>query len=105
MAQQETSPDTTDVTTNTDTQNPSTDTADDYAQLSYEEASTLLVETVRTLERGGLSLEDSISLWERGERLGARCEELLTNASARIDALLEDNASKTEQEATPQDRQ
>ena len=53
------------------------------AELSYEEAREELVSTVRQLEQGGLSLDDSLALWERGEELGQRCEELLpvrTNA-------------------------
>lgn len=43
-----------------------TDTAD---QPSYEEAREELVEVVRTLETGGTTLEESLSLWERGEAL------------------------------------
>ena len=58
------------------------------AELSYEEAREELVSTVRQLEQGGLSLEDSLALWERGEELGQRCEELLAGAHKRIaDAL------------------
>ena len=44
------------------------------AELNYEEARDELVETVRCLEQGGLSLDDSLALWERGEELGQRCE-------------------------------
>ena len=35
------------------------------AELNYEEARDELVETVRCLEQGGLSLDDSLALWER----------------------------------------
>ena len=38
------------------------------------------------LEQGGASLEESLQLWERGERLAARCEEWLLGARQRLDA-------------------
>jgi exodeoxyribonuclease VII small subunit len=39
---------------------------------------------VRRLEAGGLTLEQSLELWERGERLAAICEEWLEGARARL---------------------
>jgi exodeoxyribonuclease VII small subunit len=39
---------------------------------SYEEARAELIEVVRALEAGGTTLEESLALWERGERLAAR---------------------------------
>ena len=41
---------------------------------------------VRGLEAGGLSLEQSLALWERGEKLADRCEQLLNDAQQRLDA-------------------
>lgn len=58
----------------------------DVASLSYEQARDELVALVGKLEQGGISLEESISLWERGEALAARCEEWLVGARARLDA-------------------
>jgi exodeoxyribonuclease VII small subunit len=52
--------------------------------LSYEQARDELTEVVKRLEAGGLSLEDSLDLWERGERLAAICTEWLEGARARI---------------------
>jgi exodeoxyribonuclease VII small subunit len=52
--------------------------------LSYEQARDELVDVVKRLEAGGLSLEDSLDLWERGERLAAICAEWLEGARARI---------------------
>lgn len=52
--------------------------------LSYEQARDELVDVVKRLEAGGLSLEDSLNLWERGERLAAICAEWLEGARARI---------------------
>lgn len=58
----------------------------DIASLSYEQARDELVSVVGKLEQGGITLEESISLWERGEALAARCEEWLVGARARLDA-------------------
>lgn len=52
--------------------------------LSYEQARDELIDVVKRLEAGGLSLEDSLDLWERGERLAAICTEWLEGARARI---------------------
>ena len=54
----------------------------------YEAARDELVEVVRKLEAGGLSLEDSLALWERGEALAKTCERHLAGARERIDAAL-----------------
>jgi exodeoxyribonuclease VII small subunit len=54
----------------------------------YEQARDELAEVVRKLEAGGLSLEDSLALWERGEALAKLCERHLAGARRRIDAAL-----------------
>ncbi|MEU4827454.1 exodeoxyribonuclease VII small subunit [Actinomadura citrea] len=56
---------------------------------SYEQARDELAEVVKRLEAGGLTLEESLGLWERGERLAAVCEEWLEGARARLAAALE----------------
>jgi len=56
------------------------------AALSYEQARDQLTEVVRQLEAGGLTLEQSLELWERGERLAAICEQWLEGARARLEA-------------------
>jgi exodeoxyribonuclease VII small subunit len=53
---------------------------------SYEEAREELVDVVRRLESGGTNLEDSLSLWERGERLASICQQWLDGARERLDA-------------------
>lgn len=58
----------------------------DIAKLSYEQARDELVSVVTALEQGGMSLEESIALWERGEALAARCDEWLIGAKARLEA-------------------
>ena len=57
-------------------------------ELDYEAARDQLVEVVRKLEAGGLPLEESIALWERGEALAKTCENHLDGAKERIDAAL-----------------
>jgi exodeoxyribonuclease VII small subunit len=51
---------------------------------SYEQARDELADLVRRLEAGGLSLEQSLQLWERGERLAAICTEWLEGARAKL---------------------
>ncbi len=58
----------------------------DVAELSYEQARDELVAVVSRLEAGGASLEESLTLWERGEALAARCQRWLDGARARLDA-------------------
>jgi exodeoxyribonuclease VII small subunit len=56
---------------------------------SYEAAREELVEVVRRLEAGGITLEESLALWERGETLATQCQEWLDGARKRLDAVLE----------------
>jgi exodeoxyribonuclease VII small subunit len=56
----------------------------DREALSYEQARDELTRVVKRLEAGGLSLEQSLDLWERGERLAAICGEWLEGARARL---------------------
>jgi exodeoxyribonuclease VII small subunit len=53
---------------------------------SYEVAREELIEVVRTLEAGGTSLEESLALWERGEKLAKICQAWLDGARERLDA-------------------
>ena len=54
--------------------------------LSYEQARTELASVVERLEQGGGTLEDSLALWERGERLADVCQRWLDGARERIEA-------------------
>jgi len=62
-------------------------------QLGYEAAREELVETVRRLEQGGTSLEESLALWERGEALARRCQEWLDGARRRLDTVVEEGSA------------
>ncbi|HEX2892616.1 MAG TPA: exodeoxyribonuclease VII small subunit [Marmoricola sp.] len=67
-------------------------TKGDTEQLSYEEARDQLIEVVRTLEQGGTTLAESLTLWERGEELARICQAALEGARQRLDAALADDA-------------
>lgn len=56
--------------------------------LGYEAARDELAEVVRALEAGGLTLEDSLALWERGQQLAAVCERHLAGARERIESVI-----------------
>jgi exodeoxyribonuclease VII small subunit len=58
------------------------------SQLGYEESRDELVEVVRRLEQGGLDLDTSLKLWERGEELAKRCEEHLEGARKKVERTL-----------------
>ncbi|MGU3431847.1 exodeoxyribonuclease VII small subunit [Actinomycetes bacterium M1A6_2h] len=58
------------------------------AELGYEAARDELLDVVRLLEQGGLDLDASLALWERGEALATRCEEHLAGARDRIEKAL-----------------
>lgn len=61
-------------------------------RLGYEQARDQLVELVKRLEAGGLTLEQSLELWEQGERLATVCEEWLEGARARLAAAVNKQA-------------
>lgn len=70
-----------------------TEPADPHTdELSYEQARDELADVVRRLEAGGLTLEESLGLWERGERLGAVCQQRLDGARDRLSHQLDDGA-------------
>jgi exodeoxyribonuclease VII small subunit len=62
--------------------------SDTPAGPSYEAARDELADVVRRLEAGGTTLEESLALWERGEKLAGICQEWLDGAKARLDAAL-----------------
>jgi exodeoxyribonuclease VII small subunit len=59
----------------------------DPAKLTYEQARAELQSIVETLESGGLPLEESLSLWERGEALAGVCQTWLDGAKAKLEAV------------------
>ncbi|UTM38301.1 exodeoxyribonuclease VII small subunit [Rhodococcus pyridinivorans] len=69
--------------------NAGTDDANaDVREFGYERARDELVNVVKMLEQGGLDLDDSLQLWERGEALAQGCEEHLAGARERVEQAL-----------------
>jgi len=69
-------------------------TTEEISALGYEQARDELISTVQRLEAGGLALEESLALWERGEALAAHCQGKLDGARARLDAALAADSDK-----------
>ena len=61
--------------------------------LSYEQARDELIETVKILELGQMSLDESLKYWERGEALAKACENHLDGASKRVEDALNARAA------------
>lgn len=57
-------------------------------EISYELARAELRDIVQALEGGGQPLEESLSLWQRGEELAGICQRWLDGARARLDAAI-----------------
>ena len=66
---------------------------DDTDEPGYEQARDELAAVVAKLEAGGLSLEDSLALWERGESLARTCERHLAGARERVETVLREAES------------
>ncbi len=60
---------------------------DDIAALSFETALQELERIVGRLEKGDVELEESISIYERGEALRAHCDALLKKAEAKVEKI------------------
>jgi exodeoxyribonuclease VII small subunit len=59
----------------------------DIAGLKFEAALAELETIVQKLEAGQVDLEESIAIYERGEKLKAHCSALLKKAEARIEKI------------------
>ena len=60
----------------------------DIATMTFEEALRALEDVVRRLESGEVPLDDSITLYERGEALRKHCQARLDAAQARIEKIV-----------------
>ena len=59
----------------------------DIKEMSFERALKELEGIVGRLERGDVELEESISIYERGEALKDHCDRLLKQAEAKVEKL------------------
>lgn len=66
----------------------------DIGQLSFERAIEELESIVKRLEDGKVPLEESVAIYERGEALKRRCEDLLRQAEARVEKITFDASGK-----------
>jgi exodeoxyribonuclease VII small subunit len=57
---------------------------DEIEALTFEEAFAELEETVHKLDAGGLTLEESLTLFERGQALAAHCDQQLDTAELKL---------------------
>nr|WP_298927604.1 exodeoxyribonuclease VII small subunit [uncultured Erythrobacter sp.] len=71
-----------------DEDNGSAGHAAEIDQMSFEEALTALESIVQQLERGDVPLDESITLYERGEQLRGACQKRLDAAQARIEKIV-----------------
>lgn len=63
---------------------------EELESLSFEEALDELEQIVEQLESGDLALEESLTLFERGQSLARYCNEQLETATLRVEQLTED---------------
>ena len=61
--------------------NQNNQTMSEVGQLSFERAIEELETIVKRLEEGKVPLEESVAIYERGEALKRRCEDLLRSPS------------------------
>ena len=66
----------------------------DIKKMTFETAIAELEGIVKRLEEGKVPLEESVAIYERGEVLKKRCEELLKQAEARVEKITLDASGK-----------
>jgi exodeoxyribonuclease VII small subunit len=66
----------------------------DVKKMPFERAIEELESIVKRLEEGKVPLEESVTIYERGEALKKRCEELLRQAEARVEKITLDANGK-----------
>jgi exodeoxyribonuclease VII small subunit len=66
----------------------------DVSKMPFERAIDELESIVKRLEEGKVPLEESVAIYERGEVLKRRCEDLLRQAEARVEKITLDAAGK-----------
>ncbi len=68
----------------------------EIAEMPFEAAMQELERIVGELEKGAVSLDDSVKLYARGKALQERCERLLAEAEARVEKItLGENGAPT----------
>ncbi|MEP3225782.1 MAG: exodeoxyribonuclease VII small subunit [Parasphingorhabdus sp.] len=70
--------------------------SEDSADLNFEEALRRLEEIVRKLESGDVPLDQSIALYEQGEKLRGLCQKRLEDAQAKIEKITLDREGRAQ---------
>lgn len=70
------------------------DNNSDIQKMPFERAIEELEMIIKRLEEGKVPLEESVAIYERGEALKQRCEDLLKAAEARVEKITLDASGK-----------
>jgi exodeoxyribonuclease VII small subunit len=62
----------------------------DIQSMTFEQAYAELTQIIEQMESGEMALEQSVTLYERGQKLAAHCDKLLEEAELRIQTLNDD---------------
>jgi exodeoxyribonuclease VII small subunit len=68
-------------------------------EISFEKALEELEDIVEKLEKGGLSLNESLALFEKGVKLARQLREELQKAEKKVEILLKDEKNEIKTEA------
>lgn len=72
-------------------------------EMNFEEIMEKLEQIATTLEKGDLSLEESLVQFEEGMKLSKKCNEILENAQKKITILLSKEGELKEEEFKPEE--
>jgi exodeoxyribonuclease VII small subunit len=67
-------------------------------KINFEESLSELETLVEEMEQGNLSLEDSLSRFEKGISLTTECQQALQNAELKVQELVEKNGKILEKD-------
>lgn len=70
------------------------DNHSDVTSMPFERAIDELESIIKRLEEGKVPLAESVEIYERGEALKRRCEDLLKAAEARVEKITTDASGK-----------
>ena len=62
-------------------------------EITFEDALLKLEDVVNTLEKGSLSLDDSLARFEEGISLSRMCNKMLKEAKQKVEKLVEHNGN------------
>lgn len=80
-------------------------TYDEIETLSFEDSYDRLEQVIQKLENGGLSLDESVALYEEGMRLAQHCGRKLDDAQLKVFSLLSAAADEMDRETLSEDSQ